>query len=174
MRWRAAQLTPNLAQFGPERKTEQDREGLTTLDYVNQFIDKDLIKLFVNISNATALARSEYLLSTSVNGMYNFFGASILMSCVPYPQIRMYWSSALRFPAITERFTLNRFYKRRQSIKVVIDDDIPEDLRECDKFWKVRPFLFRILKGCRSQTRPESVSIDEQIIRFTGACPCLQ
>ncbi|CAM4635621.1 unnamed protein product [Leuciscus chuanchicus] len=55
-----------------------------------------------------------------------------------------------------------------------IDDDIPEDLRQCDKFWKVRPFLDRILKGCRSQARPESVSIDEQIIPFTGACPYRQ
>lgn len=84
------------------------------------------MKLIVYGSNATALARSGYPLSTSVDEMYNFFGASILMSCVPYPQIRMYWSSALRFPAITERFTLDRFYKLRQSIKVVIDDDIPE------------------------------------------------
>lgn len=84
------------------------------------------MKLIVYGSNATALARSGYPLSTSVDEMYNFFGASILMSCVPYPQIRMYWSSALRFPAITEKFTLDRFYKLRQSIKVVIDDDIPK------------------------------------------------
>uniref|UniRef100_A0A8C1ND68 Si:ch211-255f4.7 n=1 Tax=Cyprinus carpio TaxID=7962 RepID=A0A8C1ND68_CYPCA len=174
VRWRAAQLTPNLAQFEPEEETELDREGWTPLDYVNQYIDKDLMKLIVYCSNATVLARSGYPLNTSVDEMYHFYGASILMSCVPYPQIRMYWSSALRFPAITERFTRDRFYKLRQSIKVVIDDDIPEDLRECDKFWKVRPFLDRILKGCRSQTKPESVSIDEQMIPFTGACPCRQ
>ncbi|KAK3520724.1 hypothetical protein QTP70_030591, partial [Hemibagrus guttatus] len=60
----------------------------------------------------------------------------------------MYWSSALRFLPITERFKRDRFYKLSQSIKVVIDDDIPEDLRECDKFWKVRLFLDCILKGC--------------------------
>lgn len=150
VRWRAAQLTPNLAQFEPGEETDQDREGWTTLDYINQYIDKDLMKLIVYCSNATALTRSGYPLNTSVDEMYHFFGASIWMSCVPYPQIRMYCSSALRFPAITERFTRNRFFKLRQSIKVVIDDDIPEDLRKCDKFWKVRPFLDHILKGCRS------------------------
>ncbi|KAI7790921.1 putative piggyBac transposable element-derived protein 3-like [Triplophysa rosa] len=145
VRWRAAQLTPNLAHFEPEEETEQDREGWTPIDYVSQYIDKDLIKLIVYCSNATALS-----------GMYHFFGASILMSCVSYPQIRMYWSSAIRFPAIADKFTRDRFHKLRQSIKLVIDDDIPEDLRECDKFWKASP---------------ESVSIDEQMIPFTGACP---
>lgn len=140
-------MTLNLAQFEPEEETKQDRKGWTTLDYVNQYIDKDLIKLIVNCSNATALARSGYPPSTSVDEMYHFFVASILMSCVLYPQIRIYWSTALRFPAITERFTCNRFYKLRQSIKVVIDDDIPEDLRECDKFCKERPFIDSILKG---------------------------
>lgn len=53
-------------------------------------------------------------------------------------------------------------------------DNVPEDLRECNKFWKVRPFLKRILKGFKSQARPECVSVDEQMIPLTGACPCQQ
>ncbi|KAK2858279.1 hypothetical protein Q7C36_006198 [Tachysurus vachellii] len=48
VRWRAAQLTPNLAQFEPEEETEQDREGWTTLYYVN-------------CPNATTLASTEEL-----------------------------------------------------------------------------------------------------------------
>ncbi|KAK1906732.1 PiggyBac transposable element-derived protein 3 [Dissostichus eleginoides] len=81
----------------------------------------------------------------------------------------MYWSKALRITAITDRF-----FRLRGSIKVLIDDDVPEDLRKRDKFWKVRPFLDRILQGCKSQNRPECASIDEQMIPFTGACPCRQ
>lgn len=96
------------------------------------------------------------------------------MSWVLYPAIGMYWSKTLRFTAITERFTCDRFFRLRQSLKVLIDDDVPEDLKECDKFWKVRPFLNRILKGCKSKARPECVSIDEQMIPFTGACPYRQ
>lgn len=174
MRWTATPLTPNLVQFEHDEETEHDREGWTPLNYVEQYIDKDLIKMIADCSNATSLAKSGKLLKTTVDEVYHFFGACILMSCVPYPQIRMYWSKALHFPAITERFTRDRFFRLRQSLKVLIDDDVPEDLKKCDKFWKVRPFLDRILKGCRSQARPECVSIDEQMIPFTGACPCRQ
>lgn len=121
-----------------------------------------------------SLSRSGDLLNTSVDEIYHFFGACILMSCVRYPKIKMYWSRTLRFSAITDRFTRNRFFKLRKSVKVVIDDDVAEDMKKRDKFWKVRPFLDRILKGCWSQTRPECVSIDVQMIPFTGACPCRQ
>ncbi|XP_031586314.2 piggyBac transposable element-derived protein 3 [Oreochromis aureus] len=173
-RWKASPLTPNQAQFEHEEETVEDRGGWTPLDYIEQYIDKDLMKMIADCSNATSLARSGYPLNTSTDEIYHCFGACILMSCVPYPAIRMYWSKTLRFPAITERFTRDRFFRLRQSLKVLIDDDVPEDLKECDKFWKVRPFLNRILKGCKSQARPECVSIDEQMIPFTGACPYRQ
>lgn len=54
--WKAAPLTPNLAQFEPEEETEQDREGWTPLDYLNQYIDQDLIKLIVYCSNVNKRA----------------------------------------------------------------------------------------------------------------------
>ncbi|KAG9282149.1 piggyBac transposable element-derived protein 3-like, partial [Astyanax mexicanus] len=169
MRWRASPLTPNQAQFEHEEETVQNRENWTPLDYIEQYIDKDLMKMIADCSNATSLSRSGAPLNTSTDEIYHFFGACILMSCVPYPAIRMYWSKTTKLPAITEKFTRDRFFRLRRSLKVLIDDDVPEDLRECDKFWKVRPFLNRILKGCKSQARPQCVSIDEQMIPFTGA-----
>uniref|UniRef100_A0A3B1IV02 PiggyBac transposable element-derived protein domain-containing protein n=1 Tax=Astyanax mexicanus TaxID=7994 RepID=A0A3B1IV02_ASTMX len=174
MRWRASPLTPNQAQFEHEEETVQNRENWTPLDYIEQYIDKDLMKMIADCSNATSLSRSGAPLNTSTDEIYHFFGACILMSCVPYPAIRMYWSKTTKLPAITEKFTRDRFFRLRRSLKVLIDDDVPEDLRECDKFWKVRPFLNRILKGCKSQARPQCVSIDEQMIPFTGACPWRQ
>ncbi|XP_034094388.1 piggyBac transposable element-derived protein 3-like [Gymnodraco acuticeps] len=174
LRWRATPLTPDLAQFEHEDDTELDRNGWTPLDYFQQYIDRDLMKMISDCSNAMSLSRSGDPLNTSVDEVYHFFGACILMSCIRYPTIRMYWSKALRITAITDKFTRNRFFRLRGSIKVLIDDDVPEDLRKRDTFWKVRPFLDRILQGCKSQNRPECASIDEQMIPFTGACPCRQ
>ncbi|XP_057693808.1 piggyBac transposable element-derived protein 3-like [Corythoichthys intestinalis] len=174
MRWKASSLTPHQPPFDHEEETVHDREGWTPLDYIQQYIDTDLIKIIADCSNATSLSRSGDPLNTTADEIFHFFGACILMSCVPYPAIKMYWSKSLRFPAITEKFTRDRFFRLRRSLKVLIDEDVPEDLKECDKFWKVRPFLNRILKGCKSQARPQCVSIDEQMIPFTGACPCRQ
>ncbi|XP_055082645.1 piggyBac transposable element-derived protein 3 [Periophthalmus magnuspinnatus] len=174
MRWKACRLTPNQAQFEHEDENVQDREEWSPLDYIKHYIDKDLMKTIAHCSNATSLAKSGVPLNTSTDEIYHYFGACILMSCVPYPEIRMYWSKVLRFPAITEKFTRDRFFRLRSSLKVLIDDDVPEDLKTCDQFWKVRPFLNRILQGCKSQARPECVCIDEQMIAFTGACPYRQ
>uniref|UniRef100_A0A674PFF5 PiggyBac transposable element-derived protein 3-like n=2 Tax=Takifugu rubripes TaxID=31033 RepID=A0A674PFF5_TAKRU len=174
MRWRAAPFMPNLMDFTNEDETEHDRNGWTPLNYVEQYIDHNLIKNIADCTNAVSLSRSGDLLRTSIDEVYHFFGACILMSCLPYPKIRMYWSRSISVTPITERFTRDRFFRLRQSLKVLIDDGVPEDLRKRDKFWKVRPFVDRILQGCRSQARPESVSIDEQMIPFTGACPCRQ
>ncbi|XP_052004312.1 piggyBac transposable element-derived protein 3-like [Xyrauchen texanus] len=120
------------------------------------------------------MSKSGEPLNMTVDEVYHFFGACILMSCIRYPTIRMYWSKALKITAITDKFTRTRFFKLRGAIQVVIDHDVPEDLRMSDKFWKVRPFLDRILRGCLSLNRPDCASIDEQMIPFTGACPYRQ
>lgn len=126
------------------------------------------MKLLANCTNAMSLATSGRSLNTLVDEIYHFFGAAILMFCVPYPQAMMFWSNALRIPAISDTMSRDRFFKLRSHLKVVIDDDVSEDNRKTHKFWKVRPFMNRILKGCRLQVRPEYVSVDEQT-HFTQA-----
>ncbi|XP_044040956.1 piggyBac transposable element-derived protein 4-like [Siniperca chuatsi] len=174
-RWRSAPFRPNLVQFQDgDDGLKDERTGWQPLDYVEQYIDSDLMKLIADCTNAMSLGNSGRSLSTSVDEIYHFFGAAILMSCVPYPQIRMFWSNALQIPAISNTMSRDRFFKLRSHLKVVIDYDVSEDKRETDKFWKVRPFMDRILTGCRLQVRPKCVSIDEQMIPFTGACPFRQ
>ncbi|XP_062849144.1 piggyBac transposable element-derived protein 3 [Trichomycterus rosablanca] len=172
--WKSAPFTPDLVQFQGEDDKPDDRADWQPLDYVEQYMETELMKLLADCTNATSLANSGRYLNTSVDEMYHFFGAAIMMSCVPYPQTKMFWSNALRIPAISDTMTRDRFFKLRSHLKVIIDDDISEDKRKTDKFWKVRPFMDRILNGCRLQARPECVSIDEQMIPFTGACPFRQ
>ncbi|KAI2668674.1 PiggyBac transposable element-derived protein 3 [Labeo rohita] len=174
LRWKATPLTPNLAEYQHQDETDLDRHGWTPLDYFEQYIDRDLMMTIAECSNIMSLSKSGEPLNMTTDEIYHFFGACILMSCIRYPTIRMYWSKALKITAITDKFTRARFFKLRGAIKVVIDHDVPEDLRMSDKFWKVRPFLDRILQGCLSLNRPDCASIDEQMIPFTGACPYRQ
>ena len=173
--WRSAPFTPNLVQFQIEENELKDEQtGWQPLHHVEQYIDSELMKVIANCTNAMSLANSRRSLNTSVEEIYHFFGATFLMSCVPFSQTRMFWSDALRIPAISEIMSHDRFFKLWSHLKVFIGDDVPDDNRKTEKYWKVRPFINRILSGCRLQAHPECVSIDEQMIRFTGACPFRQ
>lgn len=172
--WKRSAFTPDLVQFEAQDEMRNNRENWQALDYVEQYIDTELMKLIADCTNAMSLATTGTSLNTSADEIFHFFGASIFMSCVPYPQVRMFWSNFLRIPVISDQMTRDRFFKLRQHLKVVIDNDISEDVKKTDRFWKVRPFMDHILNGCLLQARPKCVSIDEQMIPFTGACPFRQ
>uniref|UniRef100_A0A3P9NWF0 Si:ch211-255f4.7 n=1 Tax=Poecilia reticulata TaxID=8081 RepID=A0A3P9NWF0_POERE len=171
-RWNFAPFTPNLIPFqGDDDDLKDVRADWQPQEYVEQYIDADLMRLLSHCTNATSLAKTGRSLNTSVDEIYHFFGAAILMSCVHYPKTQMVWSNALGIPAISDVMSRDRFFKLSSNLKVVVDDNIPGDERQIDKLWKVRPFLNRLLEGCRLQARPECVSIKERMIPFTGACP---
>lgn len=72
MWWRAFPLTPNQAQFEHEEETVDDKDW-TPFDYIEQYIDKDLMKMIADCSNAMSLARSGDQLNTSADEIYHFF-----------------------------------------------------------------------------------------------------
>ncbi|XP_013882896.1 piggyBac transposable element-derived protein 3 isoform X2 [Austrofundulus limnaeus] len=170
--WTSAPFRPDLVQFqGEEDRLRDGRAAWQPQDYVEQYLDSELMKVLADCTNSTSLAKSGTSLNTSVEEVYHFFGAAVLMSCVRYPQTRMFWSNSLRIPAIGDTMSRDRFFKLRSNLKAVVDEDVPGHERQRDKFWKVRPFVNRVLYGCRLQTRPGSVSVEEQVIPFTGAGP---
>lgn len=76
-------------------------------------------------------------------------------------------------PLATELHTTD-FFKLRQHLKVLIDFDISEEFRKVERFGKIRPFMNQMLNVCLPQTPLEFVSIDGQMIPFTGAFPFRQ
>lgn len=105
----------------------EERIDWQPLNYVEQYIATELMKLIADCTKAMSLANSGRSLNTSVDEIYHFFGAAILMSCVPYPQTRMFWSDALRISAITDTMTRDRFFKLRSNLKVFIDNDVSQE-----------------------------------------------
>ncbi|RVE52017.1 hypothetical protein evm_003295 [Chilo suppressalis] len=139
-------------------------------EYFQEYIDDDILELIVQKSNQSAVERNGRSLGLTKEECEFFIGISMIMSCVNYPHIRMYWNERWALPLITEAMTRDRFFLLRNSLKLVYDNDIATEMREIDKLWKVRPLLDKIIKGCRKQKRSLKISIDEMIIPFTGAC----
>lgn len=120
------------------------------------------------MTDVTYHQRKGMALSTSAVEIKNFFGATFMMSCLGYPQIRLYWARQTRVTAIADVLTRDRFFLLRSNIKVVNDLDVTDDEKKTDRLWKLRPFIEMIRSACLKLPRSPSASIDEQIIPFTG------
>ncbi|XP_067940672.1 piggyBac transposable element-derived protein 3-like [Watersipora subatra] len=103
-----------------------------------------------------------------------FFGMSLIMGCINMKRLRMYWSKKTRVPIIANSMSRTRFFKIRNNLKVVDNFLVNEHEKKVDRLWKVRPFVEQIRTACAQVARGDKVSIDEQMISFTGRCPARQ
>ncbi|XP_014832801.1 PREDICTED: uncharacterized protein LOC106910607 [Poecilia mexicana] len=111
--WKSAPFNPVLVQFQGSDEQQDERADMSPVQYMEQYVDIELMKVLADCTNSMSLAKSGRSLNTSIEEMYHFFGASILMSCIPYPQIRMFWSTNLKIPAISDTMRRDRFFKLR-------------------------------------------------------------
>lgn len=65
---------------------------------------------------------------------WNYF----VKAAVSYTWIKMYWEAKRRVTIITKNVTRNRVTLLRNSLKVVFDGDVTEEMRRKEKLWKMR------------------------------------
>jgi len=121
----------------------------------------------VNCTNIKSVVETgKCRLVTSIE-MKRFIGCNIFMSSLGYPRMRIFWAKTTRVPLISNTMSRNRFFKIRSFFKVVNDNVITTEEKK-DSLWKVCPLLEAVRTGCYRLVRDVHLSIDEQIIPFTG------
>ena len=140
----------------------------TPLDCFKQFVPLEIFELIANTSNRSAVRTFGKSLLLKRDECMQFFGATLMMSVMKLPWMRLYWARETRVAAVADVFTRSRFHQLRSRMKIVVDEEVPQDARQRDRLWKVRPLLETIRQGCLKIERPVEVSIDEQMIPFTG------
>lgn len=108
---------------------DDERASWNTTKYFETYIDEvcEDIALAMNTKQVAETGRS---LNTSADELKMFFGMSIIMSGLGYPQIRMYWMKSKRVPIIANNMTRDRFFRLRSRLKVVNDLSVPSNDKE--------------------------------------------
>ena len=139
--------------------------------YFEQYVDDNDFSAMADYTNRHFLQGTGRVLSTSTTEMKKFVGISMMMGCIGMKRIRMYWQRATRINSVADCMQRDRFSKLRNHFTVVDNNLFSDDAKAADRMWKVRPFMDRIRRTCLSLPREANVSIDEQMVSFTGRCP---
>ncbi|GBP40886.1 hypothetical protein EVAR_88947_1 [Eumeta japonica] len=87
-----------------------------------------------------------------------------------YPQGRLYWSNDL-CTIDTEHYD-KRSFLRAQEPFTFVDNFARQD--NIDELWKIRPIITKVQKECHTLTRSKNLSIDDQMIPYSGWCEYCQ
>ncbi|XP_068081807.1 piggyBac transposable element-derived protein 3-like [Anabrus simplex] len=97
--------------------------------------------------------------------MMHLAGVHVMMGVLGYPQTKMYWQRDTEVPIISKCMSRDRFFELRNFMHFVDNQGEHEG-----PLWKVKPFLDCVKQKCLSLPRSKHVSLDEQMVPFSGKC----
>ncbi|XP_055379446.1 piggyBac transposable element-derived protein 3-like [Condylostylus longicornis] len=104
-------------------------------------------------------------MSLSITDIKKFYGCSIIMGCLNFPKMRMYWAKATRIELIANSMSRDRFIQLRSNIHFA-DTSEPSSI---NKFWRIQPVVNLVRERCNQlATEITSYSIDKQMVPFSG------
>ncbi|KAH8026448.1 hypothetical protein HPB51_020558 [Rhipicephalus microplus] len=107
-------------------------------DYFRQYLSDAAFDIMQEKTVVAFHQKMGKILNSSCSEMQNFQGATLMMSCLGYPQMRLYWARGTRVPAIADVLTRDRFFTLRSNFKVVNDFDFTEQDQKNDRLWKYK------------------------------------
>ncbi|KAK8784396.1 hypothetical protein V5799_009238 [Amblyomma americanum] len=137
-------------------------------DYFLQYIPNEVYEKMAIAMNRTYVQDTGNSLKASVEELKIFFGVSLTVSCLCYPQMRMYWQKKTRVPLVADNMTRDRYFKLRHRLQLVNELDVTEEEKKEDLLWRIGPLVAFVLEGCHKLPRTQCVCVDEQMIPFTG------
>lgn len=84
----------------------------------------------------------------------------IIMGCLKFPRVRMYWEENFKVPSIFNSMSRDRFFQLEQNLHIINNLDIPNNNK--GKFVKVHLLYNQIKKKCNEIPKVRNLCVDEQ------------
>lgn len=151
-----------------QNEDDECAEELSLLERFFEYLPLEFWEETARETNYYSFQKKHKSINTTSDELIRFIGINLIMSVLGKPQIRLYWSNEYGAEIIKNTMTRDRYFEIRKNLHFVNNDE--HDPTSSDRLWKVRPFLTHIQSKCRSYNIPRYLSIDEQIVPFTGRC----
>lgn len=144
------------------------------IDYFRDYFDNKFLEKISYCTNLYYLRTTGRELKSTSAEVAKLFAIHIIMGCIPYPRLPMYWRAGTKLGLVCEVMSRDRFLTLRNALHVV-DSKFPPETENGNPLWKVQPMIDKVKETCNKLERvPGFYSIDEQMIPFTGRCKLRQ
>lgn len=173
MKWKKRNFDDKVEDLPDNEWSVGSRELWTPLRYFEQYFSDDMWSLVAEQTNIRALQENQRPLQTNSKEIKQLVGAHIITGCMKLPRLRMYYRRGLRVPTVTV-IPRDRMFKLRNYLHFVDNLRVSNEEKEINKLWKVQPILDAVRRKCLSLPLTRHLSVDEQMIPFTGNTSLLQ
>ena len=151
----------------PPKVLLEHKRGRNELDFLQCFLDKELIDTFVTNTNATATLRQAPLwVEVDSLDMWRYLAIRIRQGIVVLPRMRYYWHADYRDVYVTQLMTRDRFEQLHRYFH--ISPPVPRGQRQT-VIEKTAPFYHQCQTLFHKYYQPgRDFAIDETMIRFQG------
>lgn len=167
MKWETKVFEPENIEGMDQEWTVGERKKWSPYRYFCQYLDDQFWNLTAEQSNIRAMQENLPPLRATNSEYKKLVGSCIIMGCFKLPRVRMYYKNSLKIPAATV-LPRDRLFKLRNYMHLVNNMEISDEAKKNNRLWKVQPIIDSIKKKCTSLPHTKELSIDEQMIPFTG------
>ena len=128
----------------PGRDADDSPGGASTpLAFVEMFWPAEIFEILARETNVRHMAETGRELNYSATEMKKFLGISLLMGCIKYPRIKMYWRQGFRIALISNNMSRNSYFLLRSFLRAMAGIDMPEERKrqivcgECVRSWRL-------------------------------------
>ncbi len=168
LKWKATEFDPDVYLVDDDEWNVGDRTSWSPLDYFNEYFDDSFWNLVADQSNRRALqANLSKPLRATAEEYKKLVGAHVITGVMKLPRLRLYYRPGLKVPAVTQ-IPRDRFFKLRNYIHFVDNLSVSSEMKKNNRLWKVQPIIDVVKQKCKSLPLSKNLSIDEQMIPFSG------